>query len=251
MFHNPISEREVRSFLGKAKGSVTFASLSEDQSRHVRHLGRWVTIPGGLSLSTFHASLTPVSPPYLAFLGRLTRVKGAHTAIAVSKATGIPLKIAGNIVDDEEGKLYFRQEIEPHLCPGKTDYLGEVDDFAKDGLLGGATAVLFPITWDEPFGRVVVEAMACGTPPIAFARGAVTETITDGVDGILCNSVEEMIAAVKRVSTIDRKACRRTAERSYSDEALVTKYEDLFYRILDKQRNGYSQATSGFEQNPL
>jgi len=237
-FHNPICLSDVKWYHTRFGQSVTFVSLSDAQARHVRHIGNWVTIPYGFSLDDIRAVTEASDPGYLVFLGRLARAKGVHTAIAVARATGYPLKIAGNVVPTPEGEAYFRNEIVPNLSPGKIEYLGEVNDGERNALLGGASALLFPIEWEEPFGRVLVEAMACGTPAVAFNRGAVPEIITNGVDGFICHSFEEMVEAVKKIAQIDRAACRKKVETCFSDKTLVDRYESLFYDVIEARNNG-------------
>jgi glycosyltransferase involved in cell wall biosynthesis len=180
---------------------------------------------------SFRNDVDPDTAP-LVFLGRLERCKGAHTAIAIAKETGRPLLIAGNISTLPHERKYFHQEIEPQLDQEQISYVGPVDNAAKNHLLGGAAALLLPIEWEEPFPVVLPEALLCGTPVVAFRRGGVPEGIDHGSTGFLCDTKEEMLAAVQQLSKIDRKACRAEGVRRFSDDAILAEYEQLYYRLL-------------------
>ena len=131
----------------------------------------------------------------LAFLGRIERIKGTHTALQIARAAGRRLVIAGNVADPG----YFLAEIEPHIDGDLVSYIGEVDDGEKNRLLGHAAAMLMPIEWEEPFGIVMAEAFACGTPVIGFARGSVPEVVREGVNGFVVNTVDDAVRAVARL----------------------------------------------------
>lgn len=165
----------------------------------------------------------------------MDRVKGVHSAIAIAKATGIPLVIAGNVAPDGENRDYFTCVIRPQIDNINIRYIGPVNDEQKNHLLRKAKALLFPIEWDEPFGIVMTEAMACGTPVIALRRGAVPEVISDGVDGFVCDSVEQMVDAVGKLDKLDRRDCRIKVESRFCDEVVVSQYLDLYKRLI---RNG-------------
>jgi len=165
----------------------------------------------------------------LVFLGRLDHIKGAHNAIEVAKNTNRQLLIAGNRTKEE--KDYFDNEIMSQ-CDGKIiKYLGPVNDEEKNKLLGTAAALLFPIEWDEPFGIVMAEALACGTPVIAFRRGSVPEVIDHGINGYICENVEEMINFVEKIDGINRTECRKSAELNFSKNVITEKYENLYYSL--------------------
>jgi glycosyltransferase involved in cell wall biosynthesis len=165
----------------------------------------------------------------LAFLGRIERIKGTHTAIAIARAAGRPLVVAGNVADAE----YFSAEIAPHIDNLTVSYLGEVDDGAKSRLLGGSAALLMPVEWDEPFGIVMAEAFACGTPVIGFRRGSVPEVVREGVNGFVVSDVAQAAAAVQQLHRIDRDAVRRDCETRFSCDAVVDAYEQLYQEVLD------------------
>lgn len=173
----------------------------------------------------------PAGAP-LVFLGRLERCKGVHAAIDVAERLGRTLLIAGNLSDLPEERAYFQDEIEPRIDGDRVRFLGPVDDAAKNELLGSAAALLLPIEWLEPFPVVLPEALACGTPVVAFRQGGVPEGIDHGRTGFLCDTVDEMAALVRRLPEIDRRTCRAEAERRFSDTAIVGEYEAIYYELL-------------------
>jgi glycosyltransferase involved in cell wall biosynthesis len=170
---------------------------------------------------------------YLAFLGRLTANKGVHVAIQVAKAAGRPLRIAGNISNEPGGPEFFERQVRPQLG-GDIEWVGEINDEQKPDFLGNACALLFPIQWEEPFGMVVAESMAAGTPVLAMRRGAMPEVIEHGRNGFLCDTVEEMVAAVHRIDELDRAACRRTCEERFSPRVIVDRYLDIYRTLLER-----------------
>jgi len=172
----------------------------------------------------------------LIFLGRIERIKGVHAAIEVSKKTGRRLIIAGN--HDEEGANfdYYHNEILPHCDGERIRYVGEVDDIQKNELLGKSAALLFPVEWDEPFGIVMPEALACGTPVIAYDKGAVSEVIENGVSGYVCNDKEEMVAAVGEIGNLNREVCRRIAKERFSADVITEKYVRLYETAISRAR---------------
>ena len=163
---------------------------------------------------------------YLVFLGRISPEKGVDRAIAIAHRAGLPLKIAAKI--DGTDREYFAARIEPLLDSPDIEYLGEVDDRAKTQLLSGALALLFPIDWPEPFGLAMIEAMACGTPVIAFGRGSVPEVVDSGITGYIVESVEEAAACVERARGLDRRACRRQFERRFCVARMARDYCSIY-----------------------
>ena len=202
---------------------VHYVSIS-DSDRHP-DLTYAATIHHGIDLSQFTCS--PARGGYLLFLGRIHPHKGTHHAIEVARRSGLPLVIAG-IVHDED---YFRDEVEPQLDEQVT-YVGAVGPRERDELLGGAHALLHLIEFAEPFGLSVIEAMATGTPVIAFARGSLPELVVDGVTGYLVDDVESAVAAVGRVDALSRLDCRRHAETRFSAARMVADYAELFERVV-------------------
>jgi glycosyltransferase involved in cell wall biosynthesis len=163
---------------------------------------------------------------YLVFLGRISPEKRLDRAIAIAQRAGLPLKIAAKI--DRGDREYFASQIEPLLAAPGVEYLGEIDERAKTQLLGGALALLFPIDWPEPFGLAMIEAMACGTPVIAFACGAVPEVVDSGVTGYIVTSIEEAVACVERAHGLDRHECRRQFERRFSAARMAREYCTIY-----------------------
>ena len=167
--------------------------------------------------------LVPTDAP-LVFLGRLAAFKGPHHAVAIARAAGRHLVLAGPREPNDAG--YFDREIAPHL--GEVQWVGELDDAGKNALLGRAAALLMPIEWEEPFGIVMAEALACGTPVIGFARGSVPEIVRDGVNGFVVHDVDGAVRAVGRLDTIDRRVVRADCEARFSDHAIVDAYVALY-----------------------
>jgi glycosyltransferase involved in cell wall biosynthesis len=189
--------------------------------------GVWKTVYNTINFSTYKLTEQAGADAPLIFLGRLDRIKGAHTAIQVAKQTNNTLIIAGNIPDTEDNFNYYKNELEPLLDGEQIIYIGAVDDHKKNEYLGKAKALLFPIEWDEPFGIVMIEAMACGTPVIAFKRGSVPEVV-DADTGFIVNDADEMAGAVGLINTIDRKKCRLKAEARFNTAAIAKEYLSIF-----------------------
>jgi glycosyltransferase involved in cell wall biosynthesis len=168
---------------------------------------------------------------YLAFLGRLSPHKGVAQAIEIAARAGLPLKIAG-IVRPEDAEFFVR-EIRPRLCDGGVAWIGEVTDADKAELLGRAQATLMPLQWDEPFGLVFIESLACGTPVVACPRGAVREIVVDGVTGYLSGDPAELAAACRAVEGLDRAACRRSVLDRFSDATMAAAYEALYREVAE------------------
>jgi len=176
---------------------------------------------------TFKEYVDPDAP--LTFLGRIEPIKGTHIAIQVAKKTKKKLVIAGNI--PLEYQSYFDTQILPHLDEQIT-YIGPVNDEEKNKLLGNSCAFLMPIEWDEPFGIVMAEAMACGTPVIGFNRGSVPEVVINGQNGYRCDSIYEMINYISHISEIDRKKVRLDSEQRFSKKVIVDEYLALYQKII-------------------
>jgi glycosyltransferase involved in cell wall biosynthesis len=216
--------------LGAVTGgdALTFTGCSEYISRRgKRGGGNWRTIYNFVDTDAynFESSVSDSAP--LVFLSRLERIKGVHTAIAVARRTGRRLIIAGNHADSGPERDYWAHEIAPQLG-GAIEYVGPVDDRQKNDLLGKAAALIVPIEWNEPFGLVFAEALACGTPVISCPRGALPEIVRPGIEGFLVNSVDEACEAVGHIGTIDRSACRKRAEECFSASVVSAQYEQLY-----------------------
>jgi glycosyltransferase involved in cell wall biosynthesis len=167
---------------------------------------------------------------YLAFLGRICPEKGVDRAIEIAIRANMPLKIAAKI--DKADREYYESQIKPLLKHPLIEFIGEIGNAEKNDFLGNAAAVLFPVAWPEPFGLVMIEAMACGTPVIAFPCGSVPEVIVDGVSGYLVSDVEEAVAAVHRLDWIDRADCRYHFERNFTDARMAEDYLALYRQML-------------------
>ncbi len=194
---------------------------------------KWHVVYNPINLSSYSFHEQPDrDAPYLVFLSRLCAVKGAHTAIAAARKGGMRLVIAGNVQPSDQE--YFDKQIKPHIDGERVQYVGPVNDAQKNDLLGNAAAMLFPIEWDEPFGLVVPETMACGTPVVAFRRGAMPELITHGSTGFLCENIDGMAAALQDLSALDRRACRESVVARFAPEAIARDYERLYYSLLGR-----------------
>lgn len=218
-----------------AQGSLTFTGCSDYICKIGRNAGGvWHTIHNCVELEkyTFQPKVAPDAP--LVFLSRVERIKGAHTAIAIAKKTGRNLIIAGNHATTGEAGKYWEQEIVPHLGKDGIEYIGAVNDVQKNELLGQAAAMIVPIEWEEPFGIVFAEALACGTPVISCPRGALPEIVRQGIDGYLINSIEDAVMAVEKLPDINRYNCRERVEKYFSADVIVEQYENL-YQHLSKE----------------
>jgi glycosyltransferase involved in cell wall biosynthesis len=221
-----------------------FISISDSQREPRLALNCVATVYNGVDTSSYTFYPKPSDPPYLAFLGRLSPEKGTHHAIAIAKQTGYPLKIAGKI--DVVDREYYEREIAPHIDGEQIQYLGEANHAQKNVLMGNAFATLFPITWREPFGLVMIESMASGTPLIAMEMGSTSEVIVHGKTGFLCHSLEECIAAVAQVPSIDRRACRQHVETNFSAQRMADGYEAVYQQAIAERfaQNGHAHVAA-------
>jgi len=190
--------------------------------------GTWEAIPNFVDLAkyTFRPQVPADAP--LVFLSRVEPIKGAHLAITVARRAGRRLVIAGNRATDGPNGAYWREQIAPQLGRDGVEYVGAVNDAQKNELLGRAAALLVPIRWDEPFGIVFAEALACGTPVISCPRGALPEIVRDGREGFLAETEDELVGAVGKLPAIDRAACRARVEEAFSAEVVVGRYQQLY-----------------------
>jgi glycosyltransferase involved in cell wall biosynthesis len=216
-----------------------YVSISNAQREDRLGLNCVATVYNSIDVSMHHFFPVAEQPAYLAFLGRMSPEKGPHNAIAIAKATGIPLKMAGKV--DPVDAEYFDREIKPQIDGVQIQFLGEADHFVKNELMGKAIATLFPITWREPFGLVTIESMAAGTPVIAMNLGAVSEIIVDGVSGYIGNTVGDCIAAVAKIPTISRAGCREYVANRFGVEQMAAGYEAVYQQVLAAKfaRNGH------------
>jgi glycosyltransferase involved in cell wall biosynthesis len=230
--------RGVRIAVRLAGRSIRFTACSRSVCRERPHQGRyggsWQAIFNGVDMSCYDLRPEVAADAPLAFLGRLEPIKGVHHAIAIARAAGRRLVIAGNQVDSAVGRDYFASRIAPYIDGTRVTYCGPVDDHQKNALLGSAGALLMPVEWDEPFGIVMTEALACGTPVIGFARGSIPEVVHDGVNGFVCRTVEEAVTAVRELSRIDRTLVRADCEARFGDHAIVEAYERLYCEAITR-----------------
>jgi glycosyltransferase involved in cell wall biosynthesis len=208
-----------------------FVSISDDQRRPLPEANWTATIHHGLPPDLFRSSVAPGS--YLAFLGRLTAEKGPEDAILIAHAVRRPLRPRG-----ETG--YFKKRLEPLIDGKKVHLVGEVDDAKKQPFLAQAGALLFPIDWPEPFGLVMIEAMACGTPVIAYRSGSVPEVIEDGVTGFIVEDEKQAIAAVHRLEQLDRRKIRSRFEERFSAKRMAKEYEGLYRKLATAKASSAS-----------
>jgi glycosyltransferase involved in cell wall biosynthesis len=217
-----------------------FISISNSQREPRLNLNCVATVYNGVDTSAYRFYPQPSDPPYLAFLGRMSPEKGTHLAIAIAQATGWNLKIAGKI--DPVDVEYYEREVKPHIDGTQIQFLGEANHAQKNVLLGNAVATLFPITWREPFGLVMAESMAAGTPVIAMNLGSAPEVIAHGKTGFLCHTVEDCIQALSKINTIDRRVCRQHVETNFSAQRMTDGYESVYQKVLAERfaQNGRS-----------
>ena len=232
--HGPLDTHEAQNAYGaiaEVSRGVGLISISENQRRPMPDLPWAATIPNAIDFSLYPAK--PHRGDYLLFLGRFSPDKGAHRAVAVAMELDMPLKLAGKNREPKE-RQYFAEFIEPHLGHGGIEYLGEVTHGQKVELLQDARATLFPIEWEEPFGLVMVESMACGTPVIATRYGAVPEVIEDGRSGIIVDNYRQMAEALERADALDPMECRRYVEERFAPERMVGDYERTYREALNR-----------------
>jgi len=208
-----------------------YISISEAQREPRLGLNYIHTVHNGINTSVYQFQPQPTQPAYLAFVGRISPEKGPEEAIKIARAAGLPLKMAGKV--DAVDRVYYREQIEPLIDGDQIQYLGEVSHEEKVQLLGGATVTLFPITWREPFGLVMIESMATGTPVIGMGLGSVPEIIAHGKTGFVCHSLEKMIEAIPAAIKLDRQACRDYVLSNFSVQSMTDEYEKAFQMVLD------------------
>jgi glycosyltransferase involved in cell wall biosynthesis len=213
--------------------SLAFTACSQHIAQQGKAIaGDWHTIYNFVELDTYTFQPTVAKDAPLVFLSRIERIKGTHTAISVAKATHRRLLIAGNYSTEGEEGRYWKTEVEPHLGKDGIEYVGSVDDIQKNELLGQAAAMIVPIEWNEPFGIVFAESLACGTPVISCPTGSLPEIVRPGVDGYLVHNIAEAVAAVEKLPKIDRSNCRQRVEELFSAEVIVDQYEQLYQTLI-------------------
>jgi glycosyltransferase involved in cell wall biosynthesis len=254
-YQREINRRSVVLGHRLSRGTLAFSATSRFMMARVAGVGAWHLVFNGVPLASYDFAPDPTPNAPLIFLGRLEEIKGPHIAIEVAGRVGAPLVLAGNVPEAHRG--WFEHNVAPHIDDDRVHYVGPVTDAQKNALLGSARAFLMPILWEEPFGIVMAEAMACGTPVIGFRRGSVPEVVADGVTGYVVDTVEEMAAAIERIHRIDRRTVRERVQRLFSDEAVIEGYLGVYKDMLTPPRptateTGFDGAREGpVEPNAL
>jgi glycosyltransferase involved in cell wall biosynthesis len=212
--------------------TIPVVSISNAQRRPVPKANWIATVHHGLPVNQLRPQ--PVKPSYLAFLGRISPEKGVDRAIGIARRCGVPLKIAAKV--DRSDEDYFNDIIRPLLSTPDVEFIGEIDDERKSQFLSGALALLAPIDWPEPFGLVMIEAMACGAPVIAFNRGSVAEIVEHGVTGFVVEDDTSAAAAVREVGSLSRSAIRGRFEERFTARRMAEDYVRLYRGLIDGER---------------
>lgn len=210
-----------------------YVSISNSQREPRLGLNCVATVYNGIDVSSHKFFSQPDESPYLAFVGRISPEKGTHLAIEIAKQSGWHLKIAGkvDVVDVE----YFETLVKPHIDGKQIEFLGEANHNQKNELMGRAVATLFPITWREPFGLVMVESMAAGTPVIAMKMGSTEEVIAHGATGFVCETVEECVKSIDKAAEINRNICRDHVLENFSVQRMVDGYEEVYRKAISER----------------
>lgn len=224
---------------------VSISNAQREPELNLNYVG---TVYNGINPEDYPFQAQPQEPPYLAFLGRLSPEKGPHLAIAIAKQIGWPLKMAGKI--DAVDQEFFEQEIAPQIDGKQIQYLGETDHTTKVELLGHAAVTLFPITWREPFGLVMIESMCTGTPVVGVGLGSVPEVIAQGKTGFVCQTAEEIASVIPAALELNRQSCRDHVLRNFSVAQMVNQYEAVYQQVLEHTlRRGYVASATLLEQH--
>jgi len=227
--------------LFRAFADIPVVSISEAQQAPLPFANWCGTVYHGLPLDLY--SFRPTAGKYLAFLGRVSPEKGVDRAVEIARRLGLPLRVAAKI-DDKDRDFYERQ-LKPLFSEAQVEFLGEIGEREKGGFLGDAAALLFPIDWPEPFGLVMIEAMACGTPVVAFRQGAVPEVMRDGVSGFVVDTLDGAVEATARALELPRKRCRAYFEGRFSAPRMANDYLAVYERLLAAGERGHPHRRLG------
>ncbi len=241
--HGRLDSPDLAAFL-RHFGDLNLVSISDRQRDPLPWYEGWLaTVHHGLPVDLYRFNATPQD--YLAFVGRISPEKRVDRAIEIAVACGLPLRIAAKV--DPFDQAYFDQHIRHLLDHPLVDYVGEIGEAQKNEFIGNARALLFPIDWPEPFGIVMIEAFACGTPVVAYRCGSVPEVMEHGVTGFIVDDQESAIAGVQSICGIDRKACRRVFEERFTSAIMARKYVDAYRNLLRRQApaHAFAQTASG------
>jgi glycosyltransferase involved in cell wall biosynthesis len=227
--HGMVHPHDLRALFEEYQ-DVPLVSISNDQRRPIPGANWRGTVYHGLPRDAFTFRGEPGTN--LVYLGRMSPEKRVDRAIEIARRSGVPLKIAAKIYPEE--RQYFNETLAPLIQASKplVDFVGEIGDRDRDDLLGKAAALLFPIEWPEPFGLVMIEALACGTPVIAWRRGSVPEVLEDGVTGYIVESVDAAVSAVARIDRLSRTACRNVFEQRFDAARMARDYVDLYQGLV-------------------
>jgi len=228
--HGRLDLPEYVPFFKKFK-SAPFVSISNSQRSPLPWLNWQATIYHGLPEELY--KFYPETGKYLAFLGRISPEKRPDRAIKIAERFGMPLKIAAKV--DKVDEAYFKEVIKPMLKNPWVEFIGEIGESEKNEFLGNAYALVFPIDWPEPFGLVMIEALACGTPVVAWRCGSVPEIIEDGKTGFIVDSIDSAVEALYKVKTLDRKACRKSFEKRFTAKRMAEEYIHVYRSIISKE----------------
>jgi glycosyltransferase involved in cell wall biosynthesis len=223
-----------------SRGTLEFSAVGHWMTKQPGLPGTWHAVPNCVPIDSYTPQFNVDSGAPLVFLGRLEEIKGPHLAIDIAKRAGRRLVLAGNVERQHQG--WFDEHVRPQIDGERIRYIGPVNDSQKNELLGLAHAFLMPILWDEPYGLVMAEAMACGTPVIALRRGAAAEVVVTGRTGFVVDTIDEMIRCVDRVNEISRKACRERVEETYSETAVARQYLTIFEHLIARVRGDSPQG---------
>lgn len=233
-YQRPISSRSIEWGCRLANGTLQFSACSEKLKRHLP-AGLWHVVYNAVPTDVFGFNPHVKSDAPLVFLGRIEHIKGTHLAIETARRTGRRLVIAGNVPTDAGSQGYFQDMVKPFVDGDNISYIGPVNDQQKLTLLRGAAALLMPVLWDEPFGIVMAEALACGTPVVGLSRGAVPEVVRHECSGFVCQNVDEMVAAIGSLESISRQRCRIEAEARFSGDAMTDAYLSVYQDMMARQ----------------
>ena len=232
--HGRLDLKDLQAAYGRWN-SYGLVSISNTQRQPLVDANWLATVPHGIPADQYVAPPNP-SRDYLAFLGRISPEKGCDRAIRIAERAGLPLRIAAKV--DNADRVYFAKVIRPLLNGKLIEFVGEIDDAQKSDFLGNARALLFPIDWPEPFGLVMIEAMACGTPVVAFRNGSVPEILQDGLTGFIVHSEDEALRAIQRAATLDGRAIRAEFERRFTAKTMAQAYVDVYSKLIQSQLLG-------------
>ena len=228
--HGPLDPPYKKFVYGRFK-NYPFVSISNSQRKPLPSLNYVATVYNGIDLNQLNFNEKPKGN-HLSFLGRISPEKGPIEAIQIAKKSGMKLKVAGKI--DAVDKEYFETEIRPLIDGKQIEFIGEIGPKEKSDFLGNSIALLVPLQWREPFGLFMIEAMACGTPVIAFDRGSAREVIENKKTGFVVKNVKEATEVVKKISQIKRLDCRERVEKNFIAEKMVDNYEKVYYKLVKK-----------------